>query len=66
MTQQYESRWSLNHTGNRVLLAIVVGLVLGGLGSSAGLTGVDHLLVFVITTGITYALVTLLHRSRRR
>ncbi|WP_446213424.1 hypothetical protein [Micromonospora sp. IBSANI012] len=65
MTQQHESRWSLSSTGNRVLLAVVVGLVVGWLGSVAGLTGAAHVLVFVVTAGLTYALVTLLHRSRR-
>lgn len=61
----HESRWSLAHTGNRALLAIVAGLVLGGLCNAAAdlPTGV-HVLVILAVAGLTYLLVTLLRRPR--
>lgn len=62
MTEQYESRWSLNHTGNRVLLAVVVGLIVGWLASSVGATGAAHLLVFLLVAAVTYGLATLATR----
>lgn len=62
MTEQNESRWSLTHTGNRVLLAVVVGLVVGWLGRSAGATGGAHLLVFLLAAAVTYGLATLIAR----
>ena len=64
MTQQHESRWSLNHTGNRVLLAVLVGLAIGACGAVAGITGGAHVAVFVVAGLLTYVLVTYL-RPRR-
>lgn len=65
MTQQ-ESRWSLAHTGNRVLLAIAVGLLLSALCGTAGLTGGVRVTVFAAVAGVSYVLVTLLHHFRQR
>ena len=62
MTQQPESRWSLNHTGNRVLLAVLVGVVVGALGAAAGIRGGAHVLVFVVAGAVTYGLATVLRR----
>lgn len=65
MIQRHNSRWSLSSTGNRILLAVVVGLVVGWVGAAGGLTGAAHVLVFLVAVGLAYALVTLLHRPRR-
>ena len=62
MSEQNESRWSLNHTGNRVLLAVVVGVIVGWLGRSAGATGGAHLLVVLVAFGVTYGAATLFAR----
>ncbi|MBC9005082.1 hypothetical protein [Micromonospora aurantiaca (nom. illeg.)] len=65
MTEQ-ESRWSLAHTGNRVLLAVAVGVVLGGLcNATADLPTGAHVLTIVGIAAVTYLLVTLLRRPRR-
>ncbi|MFU8849898.1 hypothetical protein ACNAW0_02750 [Micromonospora sp. SL1-18] len=61
MTQQHESRWSLNYTGNRVLLGVLAGLLVLLLCGS-GLGAVGQLLVVALVTAITYALVTTLRR----
>jgi hypothetical protein len=65
MTQQHESRWSLAHTGNRVLLAVVAGLLLSALCGGAGLTGAARVVVFLAVAGVAYVLATVLHRTRR-
>lgn len=61
MTQP-ESRWSLAHTGNRVLLAVVVGVVVGALGSAAGIHAGGHIALFAVAGVLTYALATVLRR----
>lgn len=65
MTQGHESRWSLAHTGNRVLLAVVVGVLLQCLCGSADLPAGARVAILLAAAGVTYVLVTLLHRSRR-
>ena len=63
MTQQHESRWSLASTGNRILLAVVVGLVVSFVGRQLDLAhGAVDVLLFVLVAGLTYALVTKLRR----
>jgi hypothetical protein len=62
MTEQHESRWSLNSTGNRVLLAVVVGLLVSFCAGVAELHGAARVVVFVVAAGLTYALVTTLRR----
>lgn len=63
MTSQPESRWSLDHTGNRVLLAVVVGLVVSFIGRQADIThGAADVLLFAIAAVVTYVLVTKLRR----
>ncbi|WP_346536946.1 hypothetical protein [Micromonospora sp. DPT] len=64
MNQQHESRWSLNHTGNRVLFAVLVGMAAGACGSTAGIRGGGHVLVFVVVAVVTYLLATYLPRRR--
>jgi hypothetical protein len=63
MTEQ-QSRWSLAHTGNRVLVAVLIGLVVSVLIGMAGVHGTADLVVFVLTVAIAYGLVTVLHRAR--
>lgn len=65
MTEQHESRWSLAHTGNRVLLAVVAGALLACLCGGTDLPVGVQFAVLLATAGVTYALVTLVHRSRR-
>lgn len=60
--QRQESRWSLNHTGNRVLLAVVVGVAVGALGAAVGITGGGHVAVFAVVALLTYGLLTALRR----
>ena len=62
MTERHESRWSLTHTGNRVLLAVAVGLVVGWLGALAGATGGAHVVVFLLAAAVTYGVATLFVR----
>lgn len=62
MTEQHESRWSLHHTGNRVLLAVAVGLLVGLLGRIAGATGGAHFLVFLLAALATYVVAALFAR----
>lgn len=64
MTQQPESRWSLNSTGNRVLLAVIVGLLVSFCAGVAEVHGPIRVVVFVIAAGLTYGLATYL-RPRR-
>lgn len=59
MTQQHESRWSLNSRGNRILLSVLVGLVVSFIGRSIDLThGGADVLVFALVALLTYLLVT--------
>jgi hypothetical protein len=59
MTQQPQSRWSLDSTGNRVLLAVVVGLVVSFIGRQLDLIhGAVDVLVFVLVFALTYVAVT--------
>ncbi|MCX4470450.1 hypothetical protein OOK41_09040 [Micromonospora sp. NBC_01655] len=66
MSQQNESRWSLTHTGNRVLLAVIAGALIACLCGGTDLPVPVQLVILLVVGGGTYALVTLLHRSRRR
>lgn len=56
--EQPESRWSLNHTGNRVLVAVLVGIVVevfaGLLGAGLGI----RVALWAITAFVTYMLAT--------
>lgn len=64
MSQQQQSRWSLDSTGNRVLLAVVVGLVVSFIGRQLDLIhGAVDVLVFLLVTGITYLAVTNLRQA---
>ncbi|WP_091569697.1 hypothetical protein [Micromonospora sediminicola] len=65
MTQQHESRWSLAHTGNRVLLAVAAGVLIACLCGGSDLPVAVQIVILLAVGGVTYALVTLLHRSRR-
>ncbi|MCX5066905.1 hypothetical protein OOJ91_13720 [Micromonospora lupini] len=65
MTSQQESRWSLNHTGNRVVLAVLVGVIVGLLGTAAGITGVGHFVVFLVAAVVTYGVATAMAVRRR-
>ncbi|MEU1841147.1 hypothetical protein [Micromonospora chersina] len=56
---------ALNHTGNRVGLAVVVGLAASAFISTASVHGTARGVAFLVVAGLTYALVTLLHSSRR-
>ncbi|WP_432050312.1 hypothetical protein [Verrucosispora sp. NA02020] len=58
--QQHESRWSLNHTGNRVFVAAVAGLLAGCIAGSGGATGGLHILAVLVTAVIAYVLLTVL------
>ncbi|MEV5629183.1 hypothetical protein [Micromonospora tulbaghiae] len=58
MTEQHVSRWSLTHTGNRVLLAVVIGLLVGWIGALAGATGAAHVIVVALVAAITYGVLT--------
>jgi len=62
MTQQQESRWSLNSTGNRVFFAVVIGLFVGVLASLIGLHGATRVLVFALVAGIAYLAMGMLRR----
>lgn len=62
MTQQPESRWSLNSTGNRVLLAVVVALVAFLCAGGAGMHGAARVVVFLLVAAIAYGLTTVLRR----
>lgn len=62
---QHESRWSLAHTGNRVLLAVIAGALIACLCGGTDLPVATQLVILLIVGGVTYALVTLLHRTRR-
>ncbi|MEU4367552.1 hypothetical protein [Micromonospora chersina] len=65
MNEQQESRWSLSHTGNRVLLAVVAGALIACLCGGTDLPLAIQLVILLVVGGATYGLVTLLHRSRR-
>ncbi|QLQ37990.1 hypothetical protein [Micromonospora robiginosa] len=66
MTQQHESRWSLAHTGNRVLLAVLVGLVVSFIGRQLDLIhGAVDVLMFLLVAAVTYGLVTQFRPGRR-
>ena len=59
MTQQHESRWSLNSRGNRILLAVLVGLVVSFIGRGLDfIHGGADVLVFALAVLLTYLLVT--------
>jgi len=62
MTEQPESRWSLNSTGNRVMLAVLAGLAVGIVAGAAGVHGAARVVVFALVAGITYWLTTALRR----
>lgn len=62
--QQHESRWSLNHTGNRVLLGVVVGLAVVFLCGGVGLSAAQELVFVALVAGGVYLLVTTLNRRR--
>lgn len=62
---QHDSRWSLAHTGNRILLAVVIGVLLTCLCGGANLPVATQLVILLVTAGATYALATLIQRSRR-
>lgn len=61
----HESRWSLAHTGNRVLLAVLAGLAVSVLIGMAGIHGAADVVISVLAAAVTYGLVTALHRARR-
>lgn len=65
MTEQHESRWSLHHTGNRVLLAVVAAALIACLCGGTDLPLAVQVVILLAVGGVTYALVTLLHRTRR-
>lgn len=65
MTQQHESRWSLNHKGNRVLLAVLVGLAVSFVFRMLGIHGIVDVLMFALTALATYLLVTQFRPGRR-
>ena len=65
MTQQHESRWSLNHTGNRVLLAVVVGLAVAFLCGAGQLGAAQQFVLIALVAGLAYLLVTKLRPGRR-
>ncbi|MFE7869763.1 hypothetical protein ACFUYE_05360 [Micromonospora humida] len=65
MTEQHESRWSLAHTGNRVLLAVIAAVLIACLCGGTDLPVGTQLVILLVVGGVTYALVTLLHRTRR-
>lgn len=63
MTEQHESRWTLASTGNRILLAVVVGLVVSFVGRQLDVAhGGADVLLFAVAAGVTYVLATKLHR----
>jgi len=62
MTEQPESRWTLNSTGNRVMLAVLVGLIVSLVAGAAGLHGAPRVVLFALVAGITYWLTTALRR----
>lgn len=62
MTQY--SRWSLAHTGNRALVAVVVGLATSCLIGTVGVHGVADVVVSALVAVAAYALITALHRAR--
>ncbi|MEU4570726.1 hypothetical protein [Micromonospora sp. NPDC023956] len=62
---QHESRWSLAHTGNRILLAVIAGALIACLCGGTDLPVATQLVILLGVGGVTYALVTLLHRTRR-
>ncbi|MEU8186008.1 hypothetical protein [Micromonospora carbonacea] len=64
--EQQESRWSLAHTGNRVLLAVATAGLIACLCGGTDLPVQTQLAILLVVGGVTYALVTLLHRTRRR
>jgi len=53
MTSKTESRWSLSYTGNRVLLAVLLGLVAFVPTRSVLLGAIIGVLAFVIATVFT-------------
>lgn len=63
--QQHASRWSLAHTGNRVFLAVLIGLLVSCLCGAADVPTAIQVLGLLAAGGLTYVAVTLLHRSRR-
>lgn len=63
--QQHVSRWSLAHTGNRVLLAVFAGLLVSCLLGAADVPTAVQVLGLLVAAGATYAVVTLLHHTRR-
>ncbi|MFD6770592.1 hypothetical protein ACFWC6_30715 [Micromonospora chalcea] len=65
MPDQHESRWSLGHTGNRVLLAVITAALIACLCGGTDLPLAVQLVILLAVGGVTYVLVTLLHRSRR-
>lgn len=65
MTQQHESRWSFNSTGNRVLFAVLAGLLVSFIGRQLDLIhGVVDVLVFLLVAAITYLALTELVKRR--
>jgi len=62
MTEQRESRWSLNSTGNRVLFAVLVGLAIGVVAGVVGVHGAARVAVFALAAVVTYGLATVLRR----
>ncbi|WP_281901900.1 hypothetical protein [Micromonospora humidisoli] len=65
MSDQHESRWSLVHTGNRVFLAVLAGVLIACLCGGTDLPVGTQFVILLVVGGVTYALVTLLHRTRR-
>jgi hypothetical protein len=57
MDQEAESRWSLANTGNRVLLAVLVGL--------PAFVTTRSIVLGAILGGLTYLIATLFVRPRR-
>ncbi|MEV4197016.1 hypothetical protein [Micromonospora globbae] len=66
MTEQHESRWTLNSTGNRVMYAVAVGLVVFLIAGAAGATGAPRALAFAVVTVVAYGLATVLAAALRR
>ncbi|MEU0150904.1 hypothetical protein [Micromonospora fulviviridis] len=66
MSQRDESTRGLNNTGNRLLLAVVIGLAVNFLCARGGgfPTLAFQLVFFALVVGGVYLLVTLLHRRR--
>lgn len=65
MSDQHESRWSLGYTGNRIMWAVIAGALIACLCGGTDLPVQTQLVVLLVVGGVTYGVLTLLHRTRR-